>query len=61
MRVFICAVTLVLVLTIVVIACCTLIGVIPVLIFADAIDDALKKLTKGSRVLTKKLSRKCPH
>ncbi len=47
MRVFICAVTLVLVLTIVIITCCTLIGVIPVLIFADAIDDALKKLTKA--------------
>jgi hypothetical protein len=47
MRVFICAVTLVLVLTIVIAACCTLIGIIPVLVFADAIDETLKKLTQA--------------
>jgi ABC-type siderophore export system fused ATPase/permease subunit len=47
MRVFICAVTLVFVLGIVIAACCTFIGIFPVLLFADVIEEALKKLTRA--------------
>jgi hypothetical protein len=47
MRVFICAVTLVFVLVIVIAAGCTLIGIIPILLFADVIEETLKKLTKA--------------
>ena len=47
MRVFICAVTLIFVLVIVIAAGCTLVGIIPILQFADAIEETLKKLTRA--------------
>lgn len=47
MRVFICAVTLVFVLLIVIAAGCTLVGILPIVHFSDAIEDTLKKLTRA--------------
>ena len=59
MRVFICAVTLVFVLVFVFASGCTLIGIIPILLFADVIEETLKKLTKA--VVGEKLTCNYPH